>query len=80
MASKRSSTPPCPGISVPESLTPAARLNIDSASFALESVTARMPRGVNVNWVRHLQLENENRRLPDALSPDWLRELEDSRG
>lgn len=45
-------------------------INIDSASFALESVTARMPRGVNVNWVRHLQLENENRRLPDGR---WFR-------
>ena len=45
-------------------------INIDSASFALESVTARMPRGVNVNWVRHLQLENENRRLPDG---SWFR-------
>ena len=45
-------------------------INIDSASFALVSVTARMPRGVNVNWVRHLQLENENRRLPDR---SWFR-------
>ena len=45
-------------------------INIDSASFALVSVTARMPRGVNVNWVRHLQLENENRRLPDGR---WFR-------
>ena len=45
-------------------------IHIDSASFALESATARMPRGVNVNWVRHLQLENENRRLPDG---SWFR-------
>lgn len=45
-------------------------INIDSASFALVSATARMPRGVNVNWVRHLQLENENRRLPDG---SWFR-------
>ena len=45
-------------------------INIDSASFALVSATARMPRGVNVNWVRHLQLENENRRLPDGR---WFR-------
>ena len=29
-ASKRSSTPPCPGISAPESLTSEERLNIDS--------------------------------------------------
>lgn len=45
-------------------------INIDSASYALVSATARMPRGVNVNWVRHLQLENENRRLPDG---GWFR-------
>ena len=36
-------------------------VNIDSASFALRSASARMPKGVNVNWVRHLMLDNENR-------------------
>lgn len=45
-------------------------VNIDSASFALVSATARMPRGTNVNWVRNLMLENENRRLPDG---HWFR-------
>ncbi len=45
-------------------------INIDSASFALESATARMPRGTNVNWVRHLVLESENQRLPDG---NWFR-------
>ena len=45
-------------------------VNIDSASYALESATARMPRGTNVNWVRHLVLECENQRLPDGR---WFR-------
>ena len=45
-------------------------VNIDSASFALESATARMPRGTNVNWVKHLMVENENQRLPDGR---WFR-------
>ncbi len=45
-------------------------VNIDSASFALESATARMPRGTNVNWVKHLVLESENQRLPDG---GWFR-------
>lgn len=45
-------------------------VNIDSASYALESATARMPHGVNVNWVRHLMLENENQRTEDG---HWFR-------
>lgn len=45
-------------------------VNIDSASFALESATARMPRGTNVNWVKRLVLESENQRLPDD---GWFR-------
>lgn len=45
-------------------------VNIDSASFALESASVRMPRGVNVNWVRHLMLENENRPTADG---HWFR-------
>ena len=45
-------------------------VNIDSASFALESATARMPRDTNVNWVKHLVLESENQRLPDG---GWFR-------
>ena len=36
-------------------------VNIDSASYALQSASARMPKGVNVNWIRHLMLDNENR-------------------
>lgn len=45
-------------------------INIDSASYALRSATARMPRGVNVNWIRHLMLECENRLVGDSL---WFR-------
>ena len=33
---------------------------IDSASYALRSVTARLPRKANINWIKHLLLENEN--------------------
>lgn len=35
-------------------------INIDSASYALRSASARMPKGVNVNWIKHLQLESEH--------------------
>lgn len=44
---------------------------IDSATYALRSASARMPRGVNVNWIRHLTLENRNRMVNDTL---WFRE------
>lgn len=36
-------------------------VNIDSATYALQSASARMPKGVNVNWIKHMMLENENR-------------------
>lgn len=36
---------------------------IDSASYALHSVRARLPRKANVNWIKHLLLENENRMI-----------------
>ena len=45
-------------------------LHIDSASYALRSASARMPRGVNVNWIRHLRLDNENSPTPDG---HWFR-------
>ena len=35
-------------------------INIDSASYALRYVRARMPKGVNVNWIKQLEFENEN--------------------
>ena len=34
----------------------AGEVNIDSASYALQSASARMPKGVNVNWIKHLRL------------------------
>ncbi len=43
---------------------------IDSASYALRSAAARMPKGVNVNWIKHLRLDNEN--LPTA-EGRWFR-------
>ncbi len=45
-------------------------IRIDSASYALRSAAARMPRGVNVNWIKHLVLECENRPVGDSL---WFR-------
>ncbi len=44
---------------------------IDAATYALQSVTARLPRRANVNWIKHLVLENKNR-LVDSLR--WFRE------
>lgn len=43
---------------------------IDSASYALRSVRARLPRKANVNWIKHLLLENENRMID---SVHWFR-------
>ena len=45
-------------------------VNIDSASYALQSASARMPKGVNVNWIKHLRLENDNRIVADST---WFR-------
>ncbi len=45
-------------------------IHIDSASYALQSASARMPKGVNVNWIKHLLLENENRMTSDGI---WFR-------
>ncbi len=36
---------------------------LDAESYALRSISARLPRRANVNWIRHLLLENENRRV-----------------
>lgn len=35
-------------------------IHIDSATYALQSASARMPKGVNVNWIKNLQLSAEN--------------------
>lgn len=45
-------------------------INIDSASYALQSASARMPRGVNVNWIKHLRIDNDNRMVDDST---WFR-------
>ncbi len=39
---------------------------IDSASYALRSASVRMPKGVNVNWIKHMRIENENQLLNDS--------------
>ena len=33
-------------------------VNIDSASWALQSAHVKMLNGLNVNWIRHLVIEN----------------------
>ncbi len=45
-------------------------INIDSASYALQSASARMPRGVNVNWIKHLRIDNDNCMIDDST---WFR-------
>lgn len=45
-------------------------INVDSASYALQSASARMPKGVNVNWIKHLRIENENCMVNDTC---WFR-------
>lgn len=46
-------------------------IHIDSATYALQSASARMPRGVNVNWIKSLQLSAKNR-MVDSMR--WFRE------
>ena len=40
---------------------------IDSASYALRSTSVRMPKGVNVNWIKHMRIENENHLINDSV-------------
>ena len=42
-------------------------IHVDSASWALESATAKMVKGLNVNWIRHLVLENKNTMVNDSV-------------
>lgn len=46
-------------------------LHIDSATYALHSITARLPKRANVNWIRHLVFENRYRLLD---STRWFKE------
>jgi len=48
-------------------------VNIDSASWALESAQVKMVKGLNVNWIRHLVMENKNRLVNDSV---WFPERE----
>lgn len=41
-------------------------INVDSLTWALESASMRMIKGLNVNWVRDLYIENRNQLLDDS--------------
>jgi len=45
-------------------------VDIDSATYALRSARAHIPKGVNVNWIRHMTIESENRMVDDST---WFR-------
>lgn len=45
-------------------------INIDSVSWALVSARVRMEKGVNVNWIRDLVIEQQNTLLGDSM---WFR-------
>ena len=42
-------------------------VNIDSMTWALQSAHVKMMKGLNVNWIRHLVLDNENQFLDDSV-------------
>lgn len=42
-------------------------INIDSATWALESAKVRMMKGVNVNWIRDLVLETQSQLVNDSV-------------
>lgn len=46
-------------------------LHIDAETYALHSITARLPKRANINWIKHLVLENENRMLD---SVHWFKQ------
>lgn len=48
-------------------------INIDSATYALRSVSVRMPKGLNVNWIKHLHINNTNRMVNDTT---WFRDYD----
>lgn len=45
-------------------------MHIDAETYALKNVSARLPRRSNINWIKHLVLENENEPV-DSLH--WMR-------
>ena len=42
-------------------------LNIDSMTWALQSAHVKMVKGLNVNWIRHLVLDNEYQLIGDSV-------------
>lgn len=48
-------------------------INIDSATYALRSASVRMPKGLNVNWIKHLHINNTNRMVNDTT---WFRDYD----
>ena len=42
-------------------------VHIDSTTWALQSAQVKMMKGLNVNWIRHLVVENENQFLGDSV-------------
>ncbi len=42
-------------------------VHIDSLSWALQSARVKMMKGLNVNWIRHLVIENTNQLLGDSV-------------
>ena len=41
-------------------------MQIDAEDFGIRSVHARLSESSNVNWIRHINVDIENRRLPDG--------------
>ena len=41
-------------------------VNIDSTTWALESARLRMAKGLNVNWIKDLAIENTNELINDS--------------
>lgn len=42
-------------------------VNIDSTTWALQAAHVKMMKGLNVNWIRHLVIDNENQFLDDSV-------------
>lgn len=42
-------------------------VNIDSTTWALQSAHVKMMKGLNINWIRHLVIDNENQLIDDSV-------------
>lgn len=42
-------------------------VNIDSTTWALQSAHVKMMKGLNINWIRHLVIDNENQLVDDSV-------------